>query len=132
MKIYDKADYSLRELALEEDAKPIAETDENLDLNSVLQIDGRMYSGCICNKDYLIVEEIGDIDEMPDEIDDDDEIVCPFCNTVFTDSFEKADENENYECDYCHSIFAYERRVSYYYHMRPVSANERITVIENE
>lgn len=132
MKIYDKADYSLKELALKEDAKPIAETDGNLDLSSVLQIDGRMYSGCVCGNGYLIVEEIGDIDEMPDEFDDDEDIYCPFCNERIRDSFEKADENENYECDYCHSIFAYERRVRYYYHMRPVSANERITVIEND
>ena len=135
MKIYDKADYEIGKLELRKGAEPIAETDEQLDIDSVLIIDGRTYSACICSKiaNYIVVDEIGEIEDMDtaDEVDDDDEIVCPFCHTRFTDSFEKADENENYECDYCHSIFAYERRVSYCYHMLPVSKIERITVIKN-
>lgn len=44
-----------------------------------------------------------------------DEIVCPYCGEIHTDSWECADDEGEIECDECSKKFSYQRETSVTY-----------------
>lgn len=142
MKIFDYKDlgekkswnYSMENKSPEDEGiKPILETDKEIEMGSVLIINGIAYTVCCLsgkNNKYhtAYVERIPNqsvftSDEEPEEQDYTDEIVCPYCGSEI-ESFEMDDENDDYECDFCGSHFSYQRNVSVSYCSQPVSKAE--------
>lgn len=113
------------------DFTPIAETDKEIDISQVLRIDGRLYSVWMKRGDnsYAYVEEI-DLSKSEDELYREDEIICPHCKNVVSDSYEYPDYDAHFKCGCCGSIFSYERIVDVTYDMILVKKGEVLEVNE--
>ncbi len=54
---------------------------------------------------------------MSKEIDTEytDEVVCPYCGAEQGESWELADNNDDYDCNECGKVFGYERDIEVTY-----------------
>ncbi len=128
MKIYIRDDFEIRELCLSTNAKPMIEVDKDIDVNEVLRIRGELYYVCIKSKDYVVVRKLNvlALNEEPEDLFNQNEIKCPYCESEMSDSWEMPDEDGDYECPFCHSHFSYVREVSATYTSCPISKSEHI------
>lgn len=131
MKLYDRSE--MDGFKLKKNALPIIETDKDIDMDDLLEINGKLYSVCIksLNEGWAIVRELNVLvlPDTPNEQVDTNEITCPYCESEI-ESFEMDDDDADFECPYCHSHFAYQREISVSYNSQPISKAEAIDLVK--
>lgn len=102
----------------------VATTEKEVSCDDVLRINGKTYSVFRLNRKhgFAEIEEIT-IGEGEDKYYE-DEITCPYCGYVHSDSYEYSDSDDNHKCGQCGGIFSYERNVEVTYSSTPVKAPE--------
>jgi hypothetical protein len=145
LKIYDKEKLGSQkffefgeEKAALEGIKPIAETDEDIEIFSILIINNIAYSVGTVNHSQsramvwkLPIQNVFVRNAMPRETDNANNIVCPYCGFEDIDSWElRDDDDEKHECGNCNSVFSYQRTVTVTYSTQPVSKTDDIIKIK--
>ena len=102
----------------------VLETEKDITNSDVLRINGKTYCVCRINHKhgFAEIDEI-EIDEGEDKYYE-DEITCPYCGHVHSDSYEYSDSEDEQECRQCGGVFSYERYVEVTYSSQPVNAPE--------
>lgn len=126
MKIYEY----LNGLRGEENAIYLGETDQEIELDTLLKIDHQYYRCCKhdLKKDILYVEFVKF--RLPRNDDDycEDNLRCPFCGYENEDSFELSDEDDEYICPQCGSTLKYHREIKISYDVEVVERKEPLEV----
>lgn len=126
MKIYEY----LNGLRGEEHAVYLGETDQEIELDTLLKIDHKYYRCCKhdLKKDILYVRFLEYwIPRMDDDYCDDN-LRCPFCGYEEKDSFELSDEDDEYICPQCGSTLKYHREIKVSYDVEVVEEKEPLEV----
>lgn len=126
MKIYEY----LNGLRGEERTIYLGETDQEIELDTLLKIDHKYYRCCKHDfkKDILYVEFVDYY--LPGMDDDycDDNLRCPFCGYEEKDSFELSYEDDEYICPQCGSTLKYHREIKISYYVEVVEEKEPLEV----
>lgn len=103
-----------------EDYPFIGAIDARPAISRVLDVAGQKFSVGILGKDYAGVRRLAaDIDRSPEPKEFEQNIICPYCGHVYSDSFERSDEDTT-ECQICGGTIHYERIVTIEYTTEPV------------
>lgn len=117
--------------------EPMLETPIRLEIGQVLIIEGVAYSvvtissraniqmSAYVNK--LPLQDVFVNGHVPEPTYYNPELKCPFCGSVFEDTFEMDNSDSNYECPVCESVFAYESSITVNYHITPIKKSETHT-----
>lgn len=129
MKIYDESEREYATFSLKENAVVLFETDKKIDIDDLLNINGKLYTIGIMGDDYCFVEElkVSELNDDPEDMDYTNEIKCPYCESEI-ESWEMPDEDNDYECPYCHSHYSYQRVVTVEYCSQPISKGNPVTL----
>ena len=73
---------------------------------------------CIYLREHKDCQEVST--EDTEDLDYEDGVICPFCKSKTSDSWELSDSEDEHECGCCGGVFAFERSVSVSYSMKPV------------
>lgn len=107
----------------------LGETDKYVDFGQLLLIDSNYYECCSRNtQKELFVRWVCVDSDLPQERENysEDYLVCPYCGYEDEDSFELADEDDEYECPRCKSILKYNRQITVSYDVELVKEEEPI------
>lgn len=99
----------------------IGEVDRELSIGEILKVGEEYFSiGCLDLKNKCVGVSKVKIDFEPVEKVYEGNIVCPYCNYEYRDSWELEDDSEGYECRRCGAVISYERVVTVEYNSYPV------------
>lgn len=102
---------------------PIAETDKELHCGDTVDINGEFFHIGICGKSKCAVDGPLDFDGIPDGIENEGELICPYCGCMITDTFELSDDGD-LRCIKCGSLFHFEKEIEVTWSSYPVEAAE--------
>ncbi len=109
--------------------EPLAETDRNLDVGDVININGTAYVvGILSNKGSNTIaayvtklsnQRIFIGNEKPKTIFNATYMTCPYCGYEDNDNSDYDDSDDNCICPNCGSTFSYEREITVAYNIEP-------------
>ena len=126
MKIYCLPDTISSWNKKEEEIKEyfLTESTKKQNISEPFSFRGKFYAPCQLNHadNVCMVREFKEPEEGPEDIYE-DEITCPYCGNVDTDSWECSDSGEEV-CSDCQSTFSYEINVSVSYNCTPIKKSK--------
>lgn len=102
----------------------VKEVPEEPDTSGIFEVDGKTYRWCAKNFASKIVgvKEVT-LDFDPDEENEDD-LKCPYCGSVYEDAWEMSADEDKIECSSCNSTIEYQRETYVRYTVTPVKMAE--------
>jgi hypothetical protein len=101
---------------------------DKVEIGSPIERNGKLYAlhMIVQNKKYALASEheIPEWDSAEERYGD--EITCPYCGDVKSDSWEKSDESDDEYCYVCGGTYSYQRIVTVEYESTPVRKGELI------
>jgi len=98
--------------------------------HGLLEVSGNLARACMLskNENYFYIEWVKS-PKCKDSVDYSDEIECPHCGYICSDSWEFEDEGEH-KCEACTTLFSFCRNVSVSYSSTVTERNENILKLD--
>jgi ribosomal protein S27AE len=99
----------------------IGEIDIDLHIGEVFKVEDEYYApGVISPMKHLAGVRKAEIDLDPEDKDYEDNLTCPYCGYVDSDSWELSDSEDEHTCGRCGATMSFERVVTVEYNSSPV------------